>query len=102
MFKGIRAINESQYGSQYMCTSCRNHIWNSVNSRANEQKRWITRRHIQKIKDAAEDWTSREKAVEEGTKQSMLSLLEERGYINQIIGSVISIVMPDPKLISSK
>jgi hypothetical protein len=55
---------------------------------ATQEKRWITQNHIRKIKDAEEDWQRRATAIRDGTKQSMLSLLEERGFVNQIVGSV--------------
>lgn len=35
-----------------------------------------------------EDWDLKANAIRKGEKQSMLSLLEERGYVNQIIGFV--------------
>ena len=50
------------------------------------QRRWLTRNHARHIKEAEEDWETRMQDIALGRKQSMLSLLEERGYVNQIIG----------------
>ena len=51
------------------------------------QQRWITRNHIRKIAQAEEDWSNRRDDIEYGTKRSVLEMLEERGLINQIVGT---------------
>jgi hypothetical protein len=76
--------------STYVCRSCRAKLFSADNRRLVVQKRWITRNHIRKIQEAEEDWSLRADAIATGKKQSMLSLLEERGYVNQIIGYLTS------------
>ena len=41
---------------------------------------------MRKIQDAEEEWRTRAKDIESGKMQSLLTTLEERGYINQIVG----------------
>jgi tyrosyl-tRNA synthetase len=77
--------------STYVCRSCRAKLFSADHQRLVVQKRWITRNHIRKIQEAEEDWSLRADAIAAGKKQSMLSLLEERGYVNQIIGYVLLI-----------
>jgi hypothetical protein len=85
--------------STYVCRSCRAKLFSADNRRLVVQKRWITRNHIRKIQEAEEDWSLRADAIATGKKQSMLSLLEERGYVNQIIGYLTSTSpMPTTKL----
>jgi len=50
------------------------------------QKRWLHRNHIRRIVAADTEWRDRADAILAGKKQSMLRLLEERGYVNQIVG----------------
>ena len=76
--------------STYVCRSCRAKLFSADNQRLVVQKRWITRNHIRRIQEAEEDWSLRADAIVAGKKQSMLSLLEERGYVNQIIGYLTS------------
>jgi len=42
---------------------------------------------IRRIKEAQDHWAAQAEDVMQGKKQSMLGLLEERGYVNQIVGS---------------
>ena len=72
-----------------ICLSCQWRLSNPAPLLAQaQQKRSITRVHINRIKEAMADWQSRATAIKKGEKQSMLSLLEERGFINQIVGFV--------------
>ncbi|KAK5264522.1 tyrosyl-tRNA synthetase [Exophiala xenobiotica] len=77
--------------SLYVCRSCRQHLRASNISQpafANPQpRRWISRNHVRKIQEAEEEWRTRAQDIESGRMQSLLTTLEERGYINQIVGS---------------
>ena len=69
----------------YICGSCRAQLRNS--SPFTQQKRWISKNHIRKIEDAEKEWADKAAEIEAGRKKSMVDILEERGYINQIVGS---------------
>lgn len=43
-------------------------------------------KYLAKRANAEDDWREKAKEIRSGEKQSMLSILEERGYINQIAG----------------
>ncbi len=89
MSRNIRPITGRTLNNPNICLSCRWRLSTHVAQRPGaQQKRWISRVHIGRIKQAMEDWDQRGKAVREGEKQSMLSVLEERGFVNQIVGSV--------------
>lgn len=51
------------------------------------QQRHISINHVRKIKIADEEWKGRAQAIEDGKAQSILERLEERGYVNQIVGN---------------
>ncbi len=51
------------------------------------QKRPITQNWLKKTAEAKEAWDAQAKEIEAGRKQSMLSILEERGYVNSVAGS---------------
>jgi hypothetical protein len=76
--------------SLYVCRSCRQHLRAGNLSQAafaNPQpRRWISRNHVRKIQEAEEEWRTRAQDIESGRMQSLLTTLEERGYINQIVG----------------
>jgi hypothetical protein len=78
-----------------ICLSCQWRLSNPAPRLAQaQQKRLITRVHISRIKEAMADWQVRAKAIRKGEKQSMLSLLEERGFVNQIVGFVKHLPVP--------
>ena len=52
-----------------------------------QQYRWISRNHVIKIAEADEDWTKRAEDIKHGRKRSVLEVLEERGFVNQIVGT---------------
>lgn len=86
MSKRLTKVWSPSFGSAYICGSCRAKLSSSEAWPRSIQKRWITKNHIRRIKSAEEEWAERADAVLAGQKQSILSLLEERGYVNQIIG----------------
>jgi tyrosyl-tRNA synthetase len=72
----------------FVCRSCLQRLRNdhgSPKSRPSE-KRWITQVHIRRIQDAEEAWREQAAEIEAGNMKSMLSILEERGFVNQIVG----------------
>jgi hypothetical protein len=86
MFQNIRVISKVR-PAPYVCDSCRTKV---SRTRVLEQRRWITRNHIFNIRTAEEEWMARAKEINSGKKMSMLDLLEQRGYINQIVGYYIA------------
>ena len=50
------------------------------------QKRSITQNWLRKTEEAKEAWDAQAQEIKAGRKQSMLSLLEERGYVNAVAG----------------
>lgn len=50
------------------------------------QRRSIHLSYLKKQRDAANDWKKQAAEIRAGEKQSMLDILEERGYIGQIAG----------------
>ena len=79
----------------YICTLCRLQFQQSrgVAYVSHETKlRRITDKHHwkwkygDKLKAAEEEWQAKAKEIAEGKQDSMLSVLEQRGYINQVTG----------------
>jgi tyrosyl-tRNA synthetase len=42
--------------------------------------------HVRRIQEAEEEWQAKAKDIEGGNMKSMMTILEERGYVNQIVG----------------
>ncbi|KEF53815.1 uncharacterized protein A1O9_10216 [Exophiala aquamarina CBS 119918] len=75
--------------SLYICQTCRHarpQLPSSSRSSPQQTTRSITRVHVEKIKRSQEEWRERSDLISSGQAPSMLSRLEERGYINQIVG----------------
>lgn len=94
MSRRLQNSLRSRFQSSYVCNSCRAKLSSADLRSRDVQKRWITRNHVRKIQEAEEDWSLRADAIVAGKRPSMLSLLEERGYVNQIIG-YLSQPLPD-------
>lgn len=75
--------------SPYICASCVRHaqIRGSRLQGSTVQKRSITQNWLRRTAEAKEAWDVQAKEIEAGRKQSMLSILEERGYVNYVAGS---------------
>ncbi|KAL2438750.1 Tyrosine-tRNA ligase, mitochondrial [Exophiala dermatitidis] len=78
--------------SLYICQSCRQHLRANETARlasnpSHSQQRWISKGHVRKIQEAEKEWRTRAEHIEAGRIKPFLSLLEERGYINQTVGS---------------
>jgi len=69
--------------SSYICSSCarRFRAFGSAT-----QKRSITQNHLKKTLEAKLDWARQATEIKAGKKDSMLTMLEKRGYVNQIVG----------------
>lgn len=52
-----------------------------------QQRRWIGRNYIKNIISAEQDWQQRAGEIAIGDRKSILDILEERGFVNQIVGS---------------
>ncbi|KIV78098.1 tyrosine-tRNA ligase [Exophiala sideris] len=82
----VRAVPRSLY----VCRSCRQRLRicdATPTTLPISQKRSISRNHVRKIQDAEEEWRRRAREIEAGRMRSLLSILEERGFINQVVGS---------------
>ena len=66
-----------------LCPSCAIRL-RTLNSTG--QRRSITQQHIEKILEAKLEWARQSTEIKAGRKESMLTLLEKRGYVNQIVG----------------
>lgn len=70
----------------YVCRSCRTHVRRTAVSCSRDQRRWIGFNHINNIRIAQQEWESRAADIVAGKNKSILDVLEERGYVNQIVG----------------
>ena len=68
----------------YVCSDCQ--TWLTVSSKSS-RRRWISQNHLRKIQIAENDWTERKEAIAGREYQSVLERLEERGYVNQVVGN---------------
>jgi len=55
------------------------------------QKRGITQQHIRKVGEAEEQWAQWASEIKAGKRQSFLSMLEERGFVNSVVGGWVSL-----------
>jgi len=67
-----------------ICSDCRKWL---AESSAHRQRRSITQNHLRKISIAQREWDERKDAIGAGQAKSILDKLEERGYVNQIVGT---------------
>jgi hypothetical protein len=52
------------------------------------QQRGITQQNIRRTKEAAEQWEGFAEEIKAGKRKAFLDHLEERGLLNQVVGSV--------------
>lgn len=50
------------------------------------QKRGVTQQYVQRMKDAEARWAVQAEEIKAGKKQSFLSMLEERGLVQSVVG----------------
>ncbi len=74
------------YNSTYTCPSCAFRL-RAINPTS--QRRSITENYIKKTLEAKIQWARQATEIKAGRKESMLTMLEKRGYVNQIIGCVV-------------
>ena len=55
-------------------------------SQVSQQKRFITRQWIQRIKDGEKEWARHAEEIKEGKRLSFAAHLEERGLIHDVVG----------------
>ena len=68
---------------RYICPSCACRV---RPLRLQNQSRAITQNFLQKTIEAKLDWARQATEIKAGRKESMLTMLEKRGFVNQIIG----------------
>ncbi|KAI9789805.1 MAG: tyrosyl-tRNA synthetase [Piccolia ochrophora] len=66
---------------QYICRSCARNILRTPS------KRWLHQRYLARHAKADEEWQEKAREIEGKQQKSMLSILEERGYIDAIAGN---------------
>ena len=74
--------------SPYICASCARYL-RALGLRLHgvtTHKRHITQNWLRKTAEAKAAWDAQAVEIKEGRKQSMLSILEERGYVNAVAG----------------
>ena len=78
----------------WVCQSCQRHLRHARQTVhppvATTQKRTITRKYQARTKDAEEQWQERYAEIRNGQRQSMLDILQERGFLNAVAGYVAS------------
>lgn len=80
-----RLLSRKQQRLQYICSDCQR--WLAETSQPVQQKRRITQNALRKMQSAEEEWFIRAEEVRSGKRKSVLEKLEERGLVNQIVGS---------------
>ncbi|KAL8690983.1 MAG: hypothetical protein Q9224_004278, partial [Gallowayella concinna] len=71
----------------WICPTCRIRQQRSIRFPIlTNQKRHITRNYEAKTRDAERQWQERYAEIQAGERQSMLSILVERGYVNAVAG----------------
>ena len=79
-------------GTFWVCSSCIRRqrllrsVWKTRPSAPYFQQRSISEKYIAKEAEAETQWKSYHEDIKAGKRQSMLSILEERGYINAVAG----------------
>lgn len=52
-----------------------------------QQRRWLGMNYLKNVVKAEEDWQRRAREIADGDRKSIITILEERGFVNQIVGS---------------
>lgn len=69
----------------YVCASCARSLF-IAKSTLGAQTRSITQNYLRKTAEAADQWATWAGEIKAGKRKSMLAILEERGYVHQIVG----------------
>lgn len=70
----------------FVCQSCSRKLWRQKPSFPVRQRRYISQNFIRKTEEAKEAWAEQAKEIKAGQQESMLKKLEDRGYINSVVG----------------
>ncbi|KAI4234959.1 MAG: hypothetical protein LQ349_003475, partial [Xanthoria aureola] len=74
----------------WVCQSCQRHLRHARQTVhppvPTTQKRTITRKYQARTKDAEEQWQDRYAEIRNGQRQSMLDILDQRGFLNAVAG----------------
>lgn len=79
----VRSSTELLSRSPYICPSC---VRRLVRKTIVHQRRGITQAYLQKTLEAKVEWAKRATEIKAGKQDSMLTMLEKRGLVNQIVG----------------
>ena len=83
----------------FICTPCRLRleqtrgiafVSNLTKLRRTTEKHNWKWKYGDKLKNAEEEWQAKATEIEEGKRDSMLSILEQRGFVNQVAGYKLS------------
>lgn len=66
-----------------ICTRCRIHE-EKIGARI--VKRWIGMKYLAKVAAAEDEWQQKASRIRAGKEKDMLTILEERGLVNQVTG----------------
>lgn len=69
--------------SPYICASCALRLPPPAIA---HQKRGISQAYLEKTIEAKIDWAKRATQIKASKQESMLTMLEKRGFVNQIVG----------------
>ncbi len=69
--------------SAYICPSCALRLRPFASA---TQKRLITQGYLKKTVEAELEWARKATEIKAGKKDSMLTMLEKRGFVNQVVG----------------
>jgi tyrosyl-tRNA synthetase len=64
----------------YICVKC---TWKLI---ANPQRRWLGMKYLAKVADAEKAWQDQALRIRQKKEKSMLTILEERGLVQDITG----------------
>ena len=80
----VSATTGSLLARPYICPRCSYKLQQS----STQQRRWISRRYLEKEAAAKVRWDKQAEEVRAGKKQTFFKMLQERGYLHQVIGLV--------------
>ena len=84
---GYRTVVRFSNGLPYICPSCKGRLQTQFRLGVSPfQKRFITQNYLRKSLEAKLAWARQATKIKDGKQDSMLSVLEKRGYVNQIVG----------------
>lgn len=79
----VRSASGLLSKSAYICPSCARRVRPTSNL---QQKRRITQNYLEKTVEAKLAWAKQATEIKSGKQDSMLAMLEKRGFVNQVVG----------------